>query len=217
MFLKNPLVALIPAPLLLFVAILNLQGCAGIVVAGAAVGAMAASDRRPSKVMMEDKIIEMTATDKIYSDRDLQTKVHINVNAYNHIVLLTGEALSLDLRDKAVDIVRKLKNVRQVYNEVRVADLTSFEARANDSWISSKVKSKMLAAKNLDATKVEVTTENRAVYLMGFVTEQQGAKAADIASHTEGVQRVVKLFEYIAPENTTPEGAPVQTTNADKS
>ena len=167
--------------------------------------------------MMEDKIIEMSATDKIYSNRDLQTKVHINVNSYNHVVLLTGEALSRDLREEAVDIVRKLKNVRQVYNEIRIADLTSFESRANDSWISSKVKSKMLATKNFDATKVEVTTENRDVYLMGFVTQQQGAEAADIASQTEGVQRVIKLFEYIEPEKIPANGAPVQSTNTNKS
>ena len=212
MIVKNPLI------LILFsVSLLNLHGCAGLVVAGAAVGAVAANDMRPSKVMMEDKIIEMSATDKIYSNRDLQTKVHINVNSYNHVVLLTGEALSRDLREEAVDIVRKLKNVRQVYNEIRIADLTSFESRANDSWISSKVKSKMLATKNFDATKVEVTTENRDVYLMGFVTQQQGAEAADIASQTEGVQRVIKLFEYIAPEKTPANGAPVQTSNANKS
>jgi len=197
--------------------VVNLQGCAGLVVAGAAVGAVAASDLRSSKVMMEDKVIEMTATDKIYSNSNLQTKVHINVNSYNHIVLLTGEALSPDLRDQAVDIVRKLNKVRQVYNEIRVADLTTFDSRANDSWISSKIKSKMLATKNFDATKVEITTENRSVYLMGFVTAQQGSQAAEIASHIEGVQRVVKLFEYIEPENSPTNGAPVQTTSAGNS
>ena len=178
------------------------QGCAGLVVAGAAVGVVAASDLRPAKVMMDDKVIEMTATDKIYSDRDLQTRVHINVYSYNYVVLLTGEALSNELENKAVDIVRHVKNVRRVHNEIRVADLTSFESRAKDSWISSKIKTNMFATKNFDATKVEVITENRTVYMMGFVTEKQGAQAAEIARQVEGVEKVVKLFEYIEPAGT---------------
>ena len=193
---------------------LLVQGCGGLVVAGAAVGAVAASDMRPAKVMMDDKIIEMTATDKIYSDRELQTRVHINPYSYNYVVLLTGEALSQDLKNKAVDIVRHIKDVRRVHNEIRVADLTSFESRAKDSWISSKIKTNMLGTKNFDATKVEVITENRTVFLMGFVTEAQGTRAAEIARQVEGVEKVVKLFEYVEPEETPPGGAPVQTTGS---
>jgi osmotically-inducible protein OsmY len=166
---------------------------------------------RPAQVMMDDKIIEMSATDKIYSDRELQTRVHINVNSYNYVVLLTGEALSRDLKNKAVDIVRHLKKVRRVHNEIRVADLTSFESRAKDSWISSTIKTNMLGTKNFDATKVQVTTENRVVYLMGFVTEDQGAKAAEIARQVEGVGKVVKLFEYIEAEEAPAGGEPIQT------
>ncbi|WP_455211361.1 BON domain-containing protein [Kaarinaea lacus] len=188
----------------LLIGLLSLaQGCGGLVVAGAAVGAVAVSDPRPSQVLMDDKILEMTATDKIYSDRELQTRVHINVNSYNYVVLLTGEALSQDLKDKVVDIARHLKNVRRVHNEIRVADLTSFEARAKDSWITSKVKTNMLGTKDLEATKVEVITESRTVYLMGFVSEEQGDKAADVARQVEGVEKVIKLFEYVKPDQTS--------------
>jgi osmotically-inducible protein OsmY len=191
---------------------LLVQGCAGLVVAGgAAVGAVAASDMRPAQVMMDDKVIEMSATDKIYSDRELQTRVHINVNSYNYVVLLTGEALSKELKNKAVDIVRNLKKVRRVHDEIRVADLTSFEARAKDSWISSKVKTNMFGTENFDATKVDVITENRTVFLMGFVTEDEGAKAAEIARQVDGVEKVVKLFEYMEPNEAPTGGAPGQT------
>ena len=161
--------------------------------------------------MMDDKIIEMSAIDKIYSDRELQTRVHINVNSYNYVVLLTGEALSKELENKAVDIVRHLNKVRRVHDEIRVADLTGFEARAKDSWISSKVKTNMFGTENFDATKVEVITENRTVYLMGFVTEDEGAKAAEIARQVEGVEKVVKLFEYMEPNEPPTDGAPLQT------
>ena len=199
----------IPINLLLIASIASLiQGCAGLVVAGgAAVGAIAASDERPAQVLMDDKVIEMSATDKIYSDRELQTRVHININSYNYVVLLTGEALSQDLKNKAVEIVRHLKKVRRVHDEIRVADLTSFESRAKDSWISSTIKTNMFGTKYFDATKVEVITENRSVYLMGFVTEEQGTQAAEIARQVEGVVKVVKLFEYV---KSATDSAPVQ-------
>jgi osmotically-inducible protein OsmY len=194
-----------------------IQGCAGLVVAGAAVGAVTASDPRPSKVLMDDKVIEMKATDKIYSDRELQTRVHINVYSYNYVVLLTGEALSQDLKNKAIDIVRNINNVRRVHDQIQVADLTSFESRAKDSWISSKIKTNMLGTKNFQATKVEVITENRVVFMMGFVTEEQGAKAADIARQVEGVEKVVKLFEYVEPEERQTPGAASASAPPDKS
>ena len=200
------------ALILLSTYLLLVQGCAGLVVAGgAAVGAAAASDPRPTQVMMDDKIIEMSATDKIYSHRELQTSVHININSYNYVVLLTGEALSQELIDKAVDIVRHLKKVNRVHNEIRVADLTSFESRAKDSWISSKIKTNMLGTENFDVTKVQVTTENRTVYLMGLTTEEQGAKAVEIARQVEGVEKVVKLFEYVESDEAPAGGTTVQT------
>jgi osmotically-inducible protein OsmY len=205
------------ALLLLLSSLTLLHGCAGFVVAGAAVGAVAASDPRPAKVMMDDKVIEMKATDKIYSDRELQTRVHINVYSYNYVVLLTGEALSQELKNKAVDIVRHINNVRRVYNEIRVADLTSFESRAKDSWISSKIKTNMLGTANFQATKVEVITENRVVFMMGFVTEEQGAKAAEIARQVEGVEKVVKLFEYVVPEDGQMPGGESASASPDKS
>lgn len=181
-----------------------IQGCGGLVVAGAAVGAVAVHDMRPSKTMLEDKSIELTATDLIYSDTQLETKVHINVHSYNHIVLITGEALAKDLRARAVDIVRNLNNVRRVHNEIRIADLTSFESRTKDSWISSKVKTRMLATENFDATRIKVITENRTVYLMGLVSPEHGSQAAEIASKIEGVERVIKLFEYVEPVKNEP-------------
>lgn len=184
-----------------------IQGCGGLVVAGAAVGAVAVHDMRPSKTMLEDQGIELTATDLIYSDDQLQTKVHINVHSYNHIVLVTGEALSQDLRARAVDIVRNLNNVRRVHNEIRIADLTTFEARTKDSWISSKVKTRMLATENFDATRIKVITESRTVYLMGLVSQEQGSQAAEIASKIEGVERVIKLFEYVEPVEDAPKQA----------
>ena len=154
------------ALLALFLSVPLMNGCVGFV-AGAATGAAVAHDERSPGTMLEDETIEVQAKEKLYNDKTLDDKIHINVTSYNHVVLLTGEALSRALRDRAVDIVSKVDKVKRVHNEIAVADLSSFSTRSNDTWITTKVKTNMLTAKNFDATRVKVVTERGSVYLMG--------------------------------------------------
>ena len=124
-------------------------------------------------------------------------KIHINITSYNGVVLLTGEALSDSLRTHAINIARQINKVKRVHNEIRVADLTSFSSRTNDSWITSKVKTQMFATKGFKSSQVKVITEASTVYIMGLVTKKVGNQAAEIARNVAGVKRVVKLFEYL--------------------
>lgn len=179
-----------------------LNGCVGFI-AGAATGAVIAHDSRSANTMLEDETIEVNAKKALYHDPKLDKKIHVNVTSFDHVVLLTGEVLTFDLRDYVVDFVSRQPNVKKVYNELAVADLTSFSSRSHDTWITTKIKTDMLGAKDFDSTRVTVVTEREIVYLMGIVTTQQGNRAAEIASNVEGVKKVVKLFQYIvAPAQT---------------
>jgi osmotically-inducible protein OsmY len=174
-----------------------LQGCAApVLVAGAAGGAAVNSGERSADTLVEDQFIETKANDLLYADPKLAKRIHINITSYNHVVLLTGEALSRSLRDHTVNVVRNLNKVRRVHNEIRIADLTNFRSRSRDSWITSKVKTQMIAAKSFPSSRVKVITETGTVYLMGLVSRKTGKRAAEITRNIEGVKRVVKLFEY---------------------
>jgi osmotically-inducible protein OsmY len=176
----------------------QLQGCAApLLVAGAAGGATIATDKRSTRSMVDDQVIETKTKDKIYADEGIAKKIHINVTSFNGVVLLTGETLSGSLRVRAINIARHIDKVRRVHNEIRVADLTSFSSRTNDSWITSKVKTQMFTAKGFKSSQVKVVTEAGTVYIMGLVTKKSGNRAAEIARNVSGVKRVVKLFEYI--------------------
>ena len=178
--------------------LMQLQGCAApVLVAGAAGGATIANDKRSTRSMVDDQVIEAKTKDKIYSDVEIAKKIHINVTSYNGVVLLTGETLSRSLRTHVINIARHIDNVRRVHNEIRVANLTGFSSRTNDSWITSKVKTQMLATKGFKSSQIKVTTEAGTVYIMGLVTKEVGNQAAEIARNVSGVKRVVKLFEYI--------------------
>jgi len=185
----------------------QLGGCA-LAVVGVAGGAIVANDRRPAKVLIDDERIEVSAADLIYSDPVLSKKIHANVTSYNYTVLLTGEVVSEELKKRVVDIVSNIDKVKLVHNELAVAKLTNFSERSGDSWLTSKVKTRMLASEHIDGSRVKVVSENNTVYLMGLVTPIEANTASKIASETKGVDRVVTLFEFIDPSQVEDEAKP---------
>ena len=189
--------------------LLTLQGCAGLIVGAAGGAALAIHDRRDTETILQDQKIESIAADKIYGDAKLKTKIHANITSYNKVVLITGEVLASDLRDHAIGLVQQIPNIKRIHNELVVADLTSFASRTSDTVITSKVKTKMVNTKGLDATRVKVVTENGKVYLMGLVTDKEAELAVDVARNEENVTQVVKIFEIIPEPVVASSPAPV--------
>lgn len=177
--------------------LLLLQACVPVIVGGAAIGAGAAHDRRTLGSIIDDENIELKAAASIGLDAQLKQLVHVNVTSMNGIVLLTGEAATLEARDQILTHVRAVNGVRRITNELRIAEPSSFGGRSKDSLITSAVKSRFLVTRNLDPTRVKVVTETSVVYLMGMVTHAEGDLAAELAATIEGVERIVKVFEYI--------------------
>ena len=186
-----------PSRLMLLLPLLLLHGCAPAIVAGAATGAAIAHDRRTFGSMIDDQTIEMKAGAAIVGDAELRSATHINITSLNGIVLLSGEATTLEDRDRVLSIVRDISGVRRINNELRIAAPSAIGSRAKDSLISSAVKSRLLVAKDTDPTRIKVVTENGTVYLMGIVTRDEGERAAAHAATIDGVEQVVKIFEYL--------------------
>lgn len=187
----------LPVLLLIVICSVYLQGCAAIVVAGAAGSVAIAHDKRTNKEIIKDQRIKNNIIAGISVDKELKKLAHINVITYNATVLLTGEAPSEELRSRAVDIARNNKQVKQVFNAVKIMKPTSYKSRNNDTWITTKVKSQLLGKKEINGLQVKVYTENAHVFLMGMVAREKGDIAAQAASQVKGVKRVVKVFEYV--------------------
>lgn len=175
-----------------------LQACAPMVVGGAAAtGTAVAIDRRTAGTMVDDQAVELKTLDAILSDKDLYEQTHISSTSFNGLVLLTGQAPRAELRERAERIVSAYPEVRRVVNEITLSAPNSIMTRTSDTWITTKVKTLMFAEKNFNANNVKVVTENGTVYLMGLVRRAESDKAVAIARQVKGVQRVVKVFEYI--------------------
>jgi osmotically-inducible protein OsmY len=170
-------------------------GCVPIVVAaGVGAGTLIATDRRTTGAQVDDESIELKVATTV-NDR-WSTGVHLNATSYNRSVLVTGEAPTQAVKDEIAQVVRTTDHVRNVTNELVVGPESSFGARSNDTYITSKVKSRFVEANKFAATHVKVVTERGVVYVMGIVSRQEGDDAAQLAASTSDVVRVVKVFEY---------------------
>jgi osmotically-inducible protein OsmY len=172
-----------------------LQGCVPVIVAGAAGATMVAVDRRSTGAQVDDQAIEL----KVESEAGTRwgNDIHLNVTSYNGNVLLTGEAPNDQVKTEIEKITRASHDrVRKIYNEMVIGPVTDLGARSNDSYITSKVKTRMIDSESVRSIYSKVVTERSVVYLMGIVSRKDGDAAAQVAATTEGVARVVKLFEY---------------------
>ncbi|MBS6359317.1 BON domain-containing protein [Burkholderia sp.] len=179
----------------------SLQGCV-LAVAGAAAGggALVATDRRTLGAQTEDREIQVKSLTQI--NNGLPDQSHVNVTVFNRRVLLTGEVPNNASKQRAEEIVRGLNNVNGIINELSVEPAASLSSRANDSYLEGRVKAAMIAEKGISANNYKVVSERGNIYLLGLVTVDEGNRGAEVASQVPGVEKVVKVFQYIKPQDS---------------
>ncbi len=176
----------------------GLQGCIAVVVGGAAVGTLAATDRRTLGAQTEDK--EIAAKANIRLSKAIGDAGHVDVTSYNRKVLLTGEVCDAQMKQLAEDEVRQVSSVQGVMNELEIIGNSSLTSRSSDALITAKVSGSFVAEKGLNSNSIQIVTERGNVYLLGLVTDHEGRVAAEVTSGVSGVQRVIKMFEYISED-----------------
>jgi|694.fasta_scaffold13746_8 osmotically-inducible protein OsmY len=188
-----------------------LAGCFGTAAVGVGTGVLMLTDRRNPETFVSDEGMEIRAANRItekYGD-----KVHVNVTSYNRMVLLTGEVPNEAAKADVEKLASGVPNVKSISNELAIAGPSSFGGRSNDSYITSKVKARFVDANKFSPNHVKVVTEAGVVFLLGMVTQAEANAAVEIARTTGGVQKVVRVFEIITPEqakaldNTAPPAA----------
>ena len=187
--------ALVSAVFAAAVSLCLLAGCVPVLIAGAAGGAaMVATDRRSAGAQVDDESIELKITTQASSE--FGERIHLNVTSFNGVVLLTGEVPDQAALASIGNLAKNTEKVRVVHNEMVIGPNSDFSARSNDTYITSKVKTRMLEANKFPPNAVKVVTERSVVYLLGIDSKEEGDAAAEIAATTAGVARVVKFFQY---------------------
>ena len=176
----------------------SLSACAPMMVGGALMGSLVATDRRTSGAQLEDEGIELRAASRIRDN--LGDLVHINVTSYNRQVLLTGEVPSAQDRVRAEQIVAKVENVRSTVNELAVLGNATLTQRASDVLVTTRVRAGLVDARDLFANAFKVVTERGTTYLMGRVTQREANRATEVVRTTQGVQKVVRLLDILSED-----------------
>ncbi len=147
--------------------------------------------------LIEDENIETKALVNIHDANEDFDHTNIKVVSYNGYVLIAGQVANQALKDQATRVIKEVRGVRRIYNELEIAAPSSAMTRTSDTWITTKVKSFLLGNFDIEGTRVKVVTEDGVVYLMGLATPEEAERIAAEAADIGGVQKVVKLFELL--------------------
>jgi osmotically-inducible protein OsmY len=208
-----------PLVLLAIVAASTLSsGCVAAAVAGAgAVGMMAVQDRTFGEGIDDTAASSTVKTRLLAADANGFQQVDVVVEEGN--LLLAGAVPDEQHKQTAEMIAHSVRTVHTVYNELNVGPARRLGRNANDEWISTQIRTRMVASPHVHFQNVNILTFNGNVYLMGLArSDDELHRAAEIASTVPGVQRVVSFMQvrernpsYVAQSNAP---APVYTDQA---
>jgi osmotically-inducible protein OsmY len=185
----------------LFVVLLiasQVTACGVLAVGGVAAGSTILADRRTPGVQAIDKGIELEAGNALA--KKFGDNAHINVTSFNQKVLLTGEVKDADIKGEAGAYVKAMKSARSVFNELVIGPNSSYTARANYSYLESKIKTQMIFTDQLPSNSMAIVAEGSSIYLMGILTQNEADIAKKVAGNTNGVKDVYAYFDIISQE-----------------
>lgn len=168
-----------------------LGGCAALTPASEDYG------KRSFGVYWDDQTTESRGKKLLRDAHPGLADAHLSVTSFNGVVLLTGQVPSEEAREAAAAVIKELRHVKTVHNELQVAGPTSMVARSNDVWLSTKVKTALVTDDAIEGNRVKIVTEDGVVYLMGLMTRDEAETIVERARQVFGVQKIVKVFEYI--------------------
>ena len=177
---------------------LTLSGCDSSMIASSAAGAAASSAAADNGISTGRQIDDQLIKSKIDAlllrlPEHAAAKTNISITVYNERVLLLGQVPTQRLKFQIATEVSKVAGVYSVYNQLEVTTKQSVKGYLHDTWLTAAVKGNMVG--HVDPLHFKVVTEDGVVYLLGKINKTDAMEAASLAAHTNGVKRVVTLFQ----------------------
>lgn len=182
-----------------FIAALLLASCTTILVETTGDAGMAEDPTvRTTGAAVEDQAIETRILVNLKSQDPFFKDSRLQIVSYNGVVLLVGQVATEELKAKATNIASQASTkIKRIHNELEVTNNAGFRTRSSDAWIGTKARSVLMTSDEVPSSQINVIAENGAIYLMGLISQAEGDRAANLVRNVSGVNRVVKVFEYI--------------------
>lgn len=174
-----------------------LHGCAAPLIGFAALGttAVVGSDDRTVARQLGDTGLAHDATADILKLKYTEKELNFEIFSNNSYMLIIGQATTQEIKDKVDARLKAFNFAKKTYNQIRVKKPIDFNQKASDTWITTKIKTKFTKDSDVNSLKIKVVTEDSEVFLIGETTKAIAAKATSIASNTDGVARVIRVFQ----------------------
>jgi len=185
----SPLTRRLASPALAVAALLALAGCPAIDVA-----TTVAEDRTAADIST-DSGIKLAINGRLLGaeHRDLFTQITSDV--YQGRVMLTGAVKTARDRDRAVEFVRVIANVREVINEIQVTDQGGFTNTTHDILIEQKLRAKLLNNEGFRSGNYRWRAVNGVVYLFGLA--QSTAELERVIAAVKDTERVTRIVNHV--------------------
>lgn len=116
----------------------------------------------------------------------------INTDVYAGRVLLTGAVQNADTKRKAEEIARRVKDVREIINEIQVAPNGGLNASIRDVLIENELQIFLLMEKGVSSIDYRWRSVNAVVYFIGLAASREELdKVLGLARDLKTVKKVV--------------------------
>ncbi len=168
-----------------------LTGCVGSLWTGASL----VYDRHNIYKTVNDYQLQSQVSTALNRDQQLKCDMcYVDVAVFRGDILIAGHVPSQELLDEINEQLSHVKGQRRLFNQLRL--MTSAPSSRFDSWITTKIRSRILLDDRIDPKAFKVVTVDRVVYLMGDVDPKQADLVIGISRHAAGVEHVVKMMKY---------------------
>lgn len=192
--------------LLLAGALPVLNGCASVVIGGAATAGVAAYQERGIAGVARDTATATRMRAALF-DKDDKLFRDVGIEVYEGRAMMTGRVATEDMRADAIRIAWATEGVKDVINEINVS-ANPLSDMANDTWITTQLKSKMTFDTEVLAINYTIETVGAVVYLIGIAQDQTELdRVLNHARSIDYVQRVVNHVRIKDPNQDTKKAA----------
>ena len=182
------------ALVLLVAGSLSLSACGELLIGAAATTGIAIAEERSVGDAVDDLTIRAELNHLFFRD-DLELYQDVSFSVIEGRVLLKGTMPTPENRIHALRLAWRADGVREVINEIQVADDSGILDYARDTWISAQLKAKILVDGDVLSINYGVETVNGTVYLLGIAQDE--AELARVIEHAHGIEDVKRVVSHV--------------------
>ncbi len=179
---------------LLLAGSISLSGCAELLIGAAATTGVAIAEERSVGDAVDDLTIRAELNHLFFQD-DVELFGDVSFSVIEGRVLLKGSVPTPDDRIRALRLAWQAAGVREVINELQVADDSGILDYARDTWISAQLKGKLLVDGDVLSINYSVETVNGTVYLLGIAQDE--AELARVTEHARSIEDVKRVVSHV--------------------